>query len=114
MYQRISKDHSFQEVFRNVGEDGISLLEAGFEIMSISHWGDPESNLRENLSLTYLLFGFVMLAVEWLQREKQHALQFADIKPFCYRPVRWCVYYVIIMVMFIYSGTGQTFIYFQF
>ncbi len=63
---------------------------------------------------TYLLFGFVMLAVEWLQREKQHALQFADIKPFCYRPVRWCVYYVIIMVMFIYSGTGQTFIYFQF
>lgn len=63
---------------------------------------------------TYLLFGLIMLTVEWLQRDKQHALQFTDAKPFNYRPVRWGVYYLILMVLFIYSGTGQTFIYFQF
>ncbi len=63
---------------------------------------------------TYLLCGLIMLTVEWLQRDKQHALQFTDAKPFNYRPVRWGVYYLILMVLFIYSGTGQTFIYFQF
>ena len=63
---------------------------------------------------TYLLFGIIALAVEWLQREKQHALQFSDIKPFNHRAVRWAVYYLIIVILFIYAGTGQTFIYFQF
>ena len=63
---------------------------------------------------TYLLFGIIALAVEWLQREKQHALQFSDIRPFNYRAVRWAVYYLIIVILFIYAGTGQTFIYFQF
>ena len=63
---------------------------------------------------TYLLFGIIALAVEWLQREKQHALQFSDIKPFNHRAVRWAVYYLIILILFVYAGTGQTFIYFQF
>ena len=63
---------------------------------------------------TYLLFGIIALAVEWLQREKQHALQLSDIKPFNHRAVRWAVYYLIILILFVYAGTGQTFIYFQF
>ena len=63
---------------------------------------------------TYLLFGIIALAVEWLQREKQHALQFSDIRPFNHRAMRWAVYYLIILILFVYAGTGQTFIYFQF
>lgn len=63
---------------------------------------------------TYLLFGLSLLLVEWLQRDKQHALQFPDIRPFRYRIVRWSIYYIILFVIATYSGTSQTFIYFQF
>ncbi len=69
------------------------------------------SNMNGKL---YLCFGVVLLAVEWLQRNKQHALQFSDIKPFNYRIVRWGIYYVILMVIAGYAGTSQSFIYFQF
>jgi hypothetical protein len=54
------------------------------------------------------------MIVEWLQRDKEHALQFSGIWPFKYRIVRWGVYYFIIMVIVMGSGAGQTFIYFQF
>lgn len=64
--------------------------------------------------ITYLCYGIALLVVEWLQRDKQHALQFTNIKPFNYRPVRWGIYYLILIVITIYAGSSQTFIYFQF
>ena len=64
--------------------------------------------------MKFLCFGLALLAVEWLQRDKQHALQFSEIKPFNYRLVRWTVYYLVLGIIFIYSGESQTFIYFQF
>jgi D-alanyl-lipoteichoic acid acyltransferase DltB (MBOAT superfamily) len=62
----------------------------------------------------YLAFGIVLLLVEWLQRDKQHALQFSNSKPFCYRPIRWSIYYAIILIIALCTGASQTFIYFQF
>ena len=64
--------------------------------------------------VTCMCFGIVLLAIEWLQRDKQHALQFSNVKPFNYRLVRWGIYYIIIMIIACYAGTSQTFIYFQF
>ena len=64
--------------------------------------------------LSFLCFGFLLLFIEWLQRDKQHALQFTSIWPFNYRFVRWAIYYVILFVITEYAGTSQTFIYFQF
>ena len=64
--------------------------------------------------ITYLCYGIALLVVEWLQRDKQHALQFTNIKPFNYRLVRWGIYYLILIVITIYAGSSQTFIYFQF
>lgn len=64
--------------------------------------------------VTYLCFGLTLLAVEWLQRDKQHALQFSQMKPFNYRFIRWGIYYMILMIIAKYAGTSQTFIYFQF
>lgn len=64
--------------------------------------------------ITYLCYGISLLVVEWLQRDKQHALQFTNIKPFNYRLVRWGVYYLILIIITIYAGSSQTFIYFQF
>jgi len=62
----------------------------------------------------YLAFSIMLLIIEWMQRDKQHALQFPYSKPFCYRLVRWSIYYTIIIIIIQYSGTNQTFIYFQF
>lgn len=64
--------------------------------------------------VTYIYFGIALLAVEWLQRDKQHALQFSDAKPFNHRLVRWGVYYIILLLIAKYAGSSQTFIYFQF
>ena len=64
--------------------------------------------------ITYMCFGIALLAVEWLQRDKQHALQFSDAKPFNHRLVRWGIYYIILLLIAKYAGSSQTFIYFQF
>ena len=61
-----------------------------------------------------LLFGFLLLMVEWFQRDKQHALQFPNTKPFSSRITRWGVYYLICLLILGFSGSSQTFIYFQF
>ena len=61
-----------------------------------------------------LLYGLALLVIEWLQRDKQHALQFTDCKPFKYRWVRWIIYYALIVLIMENIGNEQTFIYFQF
>lgn len=64
--------------------------------------------------LTYTLYAILLFVVEWLQRDKQHALQFPNCKPFNYRIVRWVIYYILLLVIYVGAGANQTFIYFQF
>jgi alginate O-acetyltransferase complex protein AlgI len=62
-----------------------------------------------------VLFMILILVIaEWLQRDKQHALQFDYIR--MPRYIRWGVYYVIIMLIFTFGNFTSTyeFIYFQF
>ena len=56
----------------------------------------------------------VLLLAEWLQRDKQHALQFDTQKTPAF--VRWSVYYVVIIGIFIFGkfDSAYEFIYFQF
>ena len=61
-----------------------------------------------------LLFIFLMLIIEWVQRDKEHALQFADNKFFQFRTIRWATYYLLIVAIVFFAGGNQTFIYFQF
>ena len=63
---------------------------------------------------TYLYFGIALLAVEWLQRDKQHALQFPDNKLFNKRATRWTIYIIIYLLILFNTGKPQSFIYFQF
>ena len=53
----------------------------------------------------------VMLVVEWLQRDKEHALDLSDIKS---HVLKFGVYYVLIAVLFWFGGHAESFIYFQF
>ncbi len=60
--------------------------------------------------LNVLILIFVL--VEWLQRDKQHALQMDNVR--IPKFLRWGLYYVIIMVIAGFGGSQQDFIYFQF
>ena len=62
----------------------------------------------------YLYAGLLLLLVEWLQRDKQHALQFPSTGLFKYTTIRYSIYLAILLLLFKYSGEVQTFIYFQF
>lgn len=70
--------------------------------------------IGEKIFGRWVIFGFILLGIEWFQRNKQHALQFPEIKPFKYRWVRWTIYYVLIVLIAQNANNEQTFIYFQF
>ena len=59
-----------------------------------------------------LLFVFLMILMEWLNRDKHFAL--AEIGLNWPRPVRWLCYYLGIMFIFFFASLGQNFIYVQF
>ena len=69
-------------------------------------------NTPEKFPLNILVLIFLLIIIEWLQRRKQHGLEIADYKiPFI---VRWLIYYTIVVLIIIYNGEQQDFIYFQF
>ncbi len=59
-----------------------------------------------------LVFILLMLLVEWVQRDKKHALEQSSCK--IPKVVRWTAYYVLTALIISYGGTKQEFIYFQF
>lgn len=62
--------------------------------------------------LTSILFIGIMLLFEWLQRDKEHGLE--AIERVFPRPIRWIVYYGLIVLIVLYGGDQQDFFYFQF
>jgi D-alanyl-lipoteichoic acid acyltransferase DltB (MBOAT superfamily) len=68
------------------------------------------SNGSDMIYLFGILFAFVL--AEWLQRDKQHALQFhEDTSPAMLRRV---AYILVAFMIFWFQGSQQVFIYFQF
>jgi alginate O-acetyltransferase complex protein AlgI len=59
-----------------------------------------------------LLLLMIFVLVEWLQRSKEHGLEL-DINKIP-KLARWSIYYVLIITIWIYGGSSQAFIYFQF
>lgn len=62
----------------------------------------------------YIIHILLLLIIEWLQRNKQHALQFPDKGLFLYRPFRWTIYVSMYIYIITSTGQSQTFLYFQF
>src|SRR5690606_33958581 len=77
------------------------------EIFSASLFTIPEVRPR-NLILLILVFVFI----EWLGREGQYAI--SEINVFERRIYRWGIYFSICLLIFIFQGKEQEFIYFQF
>ena len=61
-----------------------------------------------------LLYIFCMLAIEWLQRDKQHALQMDNSRLLGNRFVRYSLYYMLVIVILLFAGGQADFVYFQF
>ncbi len=59
-----------------------------------------------------LIFTFLFIIVEWIGREQEYAIAQLGIK--WKRPLRWAMYYGIIITIYLCSGSKQQFIYFQF
>jgi alginate O-acetyltransferase complex protein AlgI len=80
-------------------------------ILSDSLFTIPEFPGRgRSLTTAILVMGFVL--VEWLGREEQYAI--ANLGTRWIRPLRWGMYYGIIVLILNFSGKDQQFIYFQF
>jgi D-alanyl-lipoteichoic acid acyltransferase DltB (MBOAT superfamily) len=60
--------------------------------------------------LAGMLAAFLLL--EWIQREKQYALEIDLVK--IAKPLRWSFYFILIIACFLMNGVQQDFIYFQF
>ena len=58
-----------------------------------------------------MIFSVIFILIEYIQRQKQHALQMENIK---YGAVRWGIYLGIIFLILFFGGGDQKFIYFQF
>lgn len=76
------------------------------------------AHMFDGISLSFgkkqLVMCFMLVLVEWFQRDKQHILQFPENKLFKMRIVRWITYYALIVLIAMNLGNEQTFIYFQF
>ncbi len=73
---------------------------------------DKPQLLSGNNLRPLIVFILGLVIVEWIQREKQHALNFDGMK--LPKILRWGIYYGIIFIIIIYGGSQQEFIYFQF
>lgn len=64
-----------------------------------------------NPPMRTMAFVALMLAVEWLQRGREHGLDMSGVR---HRAVRYACYLAVLAVIFVYGVFNETFIYFQF
>lgn len=84
----------------------------GFEYISeMFSWSLIEFPDITNKGMLGLGFILLMLITEWLQRTKEHGLDLSSVKNSF---ARFCIYFLIIFVCYIFKGDVQQFIYFQF
>ena len=80
-------------------------------IFSASLFTKPQFEGIEKVGpLVFLIIVFIM--IEWVGREQQYAI--ANLGTKWYKPVRWAMYYSIILAIYLFAGSEQQFIYFQF
>lgn len=60
---------------------------------------------------TILILVMIFILIEWIGRQGKYALEGIDK---INKPFRWSIYIVLILIMFLFTGEEQAFIYFQF
>lgn len=74
-------------------------------IFDFKNYAFPQTDLKP------FIFIFILMIVEWLQRNKNHGLQIDQIKNMI---LRWLIYGIIILIILIFGANSDSFIYFQF
>jgi uncharacterized protein involved in cysteine biosynthesis len=89
-------------------------VESAFDYLVQSFTTKDFFRLPAVLDLGYLLLYFlpILLLIEWVQRDKKHALELLQEK--IPKWARWILYYVLVILILGFSGNQQDFIYFQF
>lgn len=82
------------------------------EIFSSSFLTIPAAKSFTVLNLLMIPCIFLLFFVEWMGRKTEYGLEKFGLNwP---RPLRWAFYFGIIFTLFVFAGTEQEFIYFQF
>jgi alginate O-acetyltransferase complex protein AlgI len=81
-------------------------------IFSPSLFTMPEINIISVNKHVILFLILLFVVIEWAGREKQYALQFLNLR--FSRISRWLTYLFLGLLIFMYQGKEQAFIYFQF
>jgi alginate O-acetyltransferase complex protein AlgI len=77
------------------------------EMLSLSLFSYPEVFPKKTI-----LFIAIFVLTEWIQRNKQHALQIEEMNMPTY--LRWGLYYGVVFSVLLFGGDQQEFVYFQF
>lgn len=85
-------------------------LEYFVAIFTRSILSPPE--MMSNSIIRLFFFLFFLISVEWLQRYKKHGLELDNVKIPHF--IKWSIYYAIILLIILFGGNQQEFIYFQF
>ncbi|NRA92478.1 MAG: MBOAT family protein, partial [Psychroserpens sp.] len=80
-------------------------------ILSTSLFQIPDATVLRG-SLVTIVLTTIFIGVEWMGREGQYAIEKLGLK--WKRPLRYAMYYAIVIAIFWFGGKEQQFIYFQF
>lgn len=81
-------------------------------ILSPSLFTMPTITTSRLICLIICIFTIFFFIAEWMGKEETYAFAwFCRKKPAF---IRWGMYYLLVMIIFFFAGTGQKFIYFQF
>lgn len=81
-------------------------------LFSKSLFSIPDLENKDGISIIILFFILVMILIEWNGREEQYGIAKIFVKK--HKIYRLVFYYFIIILIFMFAGSGQQFIYFQF
>ncbi|RFZ82093.1 MBOAT family protein [Mucilaginibacter terrenus] len=80
-------------------------------LFSASLFTSPVFDKMNLVQHTFIFIGY-LLVLEWLGKDGEHAL--SKLVPRWPAPVRWAFYYGSLVLIFLFAGLAQNFIYFQF
>ncbi len=80
-------------------------------IFSASIMSKPVFTLNMN-TIAGIIFSVVLIITEWLGRGQDYAI--AGVNTRFSKPVRWTIYYTLALIIFLFAGKEQQFIYLQF
>ncbi|MBF6598612.1 MAG: MBOAT family protein [Fermentimonas sp.] len=91
-----------------------SLSQTWEFMKGLLNFSNPTSFTADGVRILFLslFFTFIMLFAEWKQRDKEYALQIESLIP--QKFTRFAIYWLILILVVLFSGEEQVFIYMQF